>query len=292
MIREVVDALACKSGGLYVDCTVGGGGHSMAILEASSPGGIVIGIDRDPEAIEAARTSLAGYGDRIHLVRGDFRDLLEILDGLGIDEADGILADLGVSSHQLESAARGFSYNVEAPLDMRMNPEAGVSARDIVNGLDEDELARIIGEYGEERFSRRIARFIVRERSYRPIETTTQLVDIIKAAIPAAYRRRGPHPARRTFQALRIAVNGELDALRELLEHSAKALKPGGRVCIISYHSLEDRIVKRAFLCMPLLEPVSGKPVTPSAEEVDRNPRARSAKLRVARKVLHPQKGE
>lgn len=291
MTNEVLDFLVFGKGTrganeVYVDCTVGGGGHSEAILRATPEDTILVGIDRDREAIEAATESLAQFGGRARLIHGDFRRLPSILEQLGFKYVNGILMDLGISSHQVDKPDRGFSFSTDAPLDMRMNQEASVTARDLVNSLPEEELARIIDKYGEERFARRIARFIVEKRRFHEISTTGQLVDIIKAAIPAAYRRRGPHPARRTFQALRIAVNDELGALEETLKSAPGLLFPGGRIVVISYHSLEDRIVKRAFLAEPLLSPITKKPVTPSPDELSQNPRARSARLRVAERVL------
>lgn len=303
LIREVLESLRPNEKGIYADCTLGGAGHSYEILKASSPGGRLIGLDRDADAIEAAARRLAEFGDRATLVRGVFPDLPDILKSLGIKQVDGILYDLGVSSYQLDNPHRGFSYQKDAPLDMRMDRETGVTAGDLVNSLTGEALSQIIREYGEERFAGRIASFIAREREKAPITSTGQLVDIIKRAIPARNRREGPHPAKRTFQALRIAVNRELDMLKEALLGITGCLKPGGRACVITYHSLEDRIVKEVFremarscLCpkdfpvcvcgkKSLLRVIKPGGVTPSAGEIEENPRARSARLRAAERL-------
>lgn len=303
LLNETIDLLAPHPGGVYVDCTVGAGGHARAILERVGPNGMVVGIDRDPQAIEAARRNLAVYGDQLILVRDNFANLRHILSRLAIEAADGFVFDLGVSSIQLEDEQRGFSYWKDGPLDMRMDPSQTTTAYHLVNGLTEDELARVIAEYGEERWARRIAQFIVRHRERERIETTGQLVEIIKAAVPAAARREGGHPARRTFQALRIAVNDELGSLERSLEDAVDLTKPGGRVCAISFHSLEDRIVKNVFRRLargcecppdaptcrcgkaPVVRVLTPKPVTPGAGEVAANPRARSARLRAAERL-------
>ena len=303
MLREMLDALAVKPGGTYIDCTVGGGGHASGILERSAPDGILIGLDRDPDAMAAAAERLKTFGKRVILVQADFRDLLRVLAGLGVGNADGVLYDLGVSSHQFDDPERGFTYREDAPLDMRMDPGGGLTAADLVNTLPHDELARIIRQYGEERWAGRIAAFIVEERRHRPIRTTGDLVEIIKRAVPARARRQGPHPARRTFQALRIAVNAELEALVSSLRQAVDVLKPGGRICVIAYHSLEDRIVKETFREMaagctcppglpvcrcgrePLLRVLTKRPQYPSPEEVAANPRSRSARLRAAERL-------
>ncbi|MCL6610759.1 MAG: 16S rRNA (cytosine(1402)-N(4))-methyltransferase RsmH [Peptococcaceae bacterium] len=303
LVREVLDCLKPDDKGIYVDCTLGGAGHSYEILRASSPGGRVIGLDRDADAIKAAARRLAEFGDRAVLVRGNFRDLPGILDRLGVIQVDGILFDLGVSSYQLDNPHRGFSYQKDAPLDMRMDREGGVTAADLVNKLPAEDLRQIIRQYGEEQFAGRIASFIVREREKDPITTTGRLADIVKRAIPAKNRREGPHPARRTFQALRIAVNRELEALGDALRGTVDRLKPGGRVCVIAYHSLEDRMVKDFFREMtlkcvcprdfpacvcgksPLLKVVKPGGITPSAAEIEENPRARSARLRAAERL-------
>lgn len=301
MLDEVIELLAPERGGIYVDCTLGAAGHTRAILD-SSPEARVIGIDQDPAALDASSEALAGYGGRVRLVRGNFRRLGAVLDSLGVGAVDGVLFDLGVSSPQFDEAGRGFSYRYDAPLDMRMDPDLPVTAGDIVNTAPPEELARIIRDYGEERWASRIATFIAERRRTAPIETTGQLAELIKDAIPAAARREGPHPARRTFQALRIAVNDELAGLEEGLRAAIDRLASGGRVVVISFHSLEDRIVKRVFreyasgctcppslpVCVcgkkPVLDILTKGPVVPSEAELTRNPRSRSAKLRAARK--------
>lgn len=303
LLAEVLAGLQPRSGGLYLDCTTGGAGHSSAILEASAPAGRLIGLDQDDNALAAARERLAPYGDRVTLVKSNFEHLDTALDNLGISAVDGILMDLGVSSHQLDESQRGFSYHQEAPLDMRMDQSRAFSAYELVNEYDAKELTRIIGEYGEEKFAGRIARAIVETRALASIRTTTELAEIIKNAIPAAARRSGPHPARRTFQALRIAVNDELGVLERGLDAALAKLAPGGRLAVISFHSLEDRIVKQRFvaaakgcICPPQLpvcvcnhEPdvtlITRHPVTSAESELDENNRARSAKLRVVEKL-------
>ncbi len=302
LLHESIAALALKPEGVYVDCTLGGAGHSLAIL-STEPSIRLIGIDQDPVALERAGHRLQHYKEQVTLVHGNFRNLTEILFDLGIHQVDGILLDIGVSSPQLDEGERGFSYHHDAPLDMRMNPENPVTAEELVNSLPERELARIITDYGEERWASRIARFIVEAREKERIRTTGQLVEIIKNAIPAAARRSGPHPARRTFQALRIAVNNELGALQSVLEQSIPLLKPGGRIVVITVHSLEDRIVKDFFqrclghcVCPPglpvcvcgqqaTLKLVNNKPIVPTSAELAKNPRARSAKLRAAERI-------
>ena len=276
----------------------GGGGHSLEIAKRLTTGRLIC-IDQDPNAHEAAGKRLAEYKDRITFVRDNFGNIANILDSLGIEKIDGMLLDIGVSSHQLDEAERGFSYQQDAPLDMRMNPDRPFSAYDVVNGYDEDELDRVIFTYGEERWARRIAQFIVKEREAKPIETTGELVDIIKKAVPKGARKDGPHPAKRTFQAIRIEVNGELEVLQRAIDDVAARLAVGGRLCIITFHSLEDRIVKEAFrkqenpcicppqfpVCVcgkkPLGRVITRKPILPSKEELEENPRSRSAKLRV-----------
>ncbi|NTW06118.1 MAG: 16S rRNA (cytosine(1402)-N(4))-methyltransferase RsmH [Peptococcaceae bacterium] len=303
LLEEIIDVLKPQSGGVYVDCTLGGAGHTYHLLEASSPRGKVVGIDQDTDAINAATERLKDFSDRAFLVKGNFTDLPAILNRLGIEVVDGILYDLGVSSYQLDNPDRGFSYKKDALLDMRMDRSKEKTAEDLVNNLSQDELANIISKYGEERFAGRIAFFICRERENTRITTTGQLVEIIKQAIPARYRRVGPHPAKRTFQALRIEVNGELDVLVTALEGMIDCLKPGGRVAVITYHSLEDRIVKDFFkrksqgcqcskefpVCVCTVKPsirlIKAGGVTPSAEEIEGNPRARSARLRVAQRL-------
>lgn len=298
LLNECIDNLNIRPDGIYVDGTMGGGGHSLEIAKRLTTGRLIC-IDQDPNAHEAARKRLAEYKDRITFVRDNFGNIKSILDSLEIEKIDGMLLDIGVSSHQLDEAERGFSYQQDAPLDMRMNPDRPFSAYDVVNGYDEDELDRVIFTYGEERWARRIAQFIVKEREAKPIETTGELVDIIKKAVPKGARKDGPHPAKRTFQAIRIEVNGELEVLQRAIDDVAARLAVGGRLCIITFHSLEDRIVKEAFrkqenpcicppqfpVCVcgkkPLGRVITRKPILPSKEELEENPRSRSAKLRV-----------
>jgi 16S rRNA (cytosine1402-N4)-methyltransferase len=290
MLDEVVWLINPQPGGVYVDCTLGSGGHTLGLLECAGTGARIIGIDRDQDAISNAKRELLHFSDTVTFVHGKFSDLQDIVIGLNVSQIDGILFDLGVSSYQLDEPKRGFSYMEDGPLDMRMSQGAGRSARDIVNNLSAEEIADILKIYGEERWAVRIAQFIVRRRNQAPIVTTGELVDIVKAAIPAKARRSGPHPARRTFQALRIAVNRELDELRAGLDQAVRILCPGGRLVVISYHSLEDRIVKTVFLEMSGsrnhdgLRILTKKPVVPCEEEVTSNPRSRSAKLRAAEK--------
>lgn len=300
---EVLAYLAPRSGGVYVDGTLGGGGHSRLILEASAPDGVLIGFDRDPSALAAAGERLSSYGDRVRLVRGNYGEMAEALNNLGIDAVDGFLLDIGVSSHQLDTAERGFSFQTDAPLDMRMDPDAGTTAATLVNELAEDELARIIRDYGEERWAKRVASFIAKARQEKEIESTLQLVDIVKGAIPRGAWEERIHPATRTFQALRIAVNDELGSLERGLAAGIELLAPGGRGVVISFHSLEDRIVKNTFrryaqgctcpkdfprcVCggKPRLRILTGRPVVAGEAEVAENPRARSAKLRAVEKL-------
>ena len=304
LLNECIDNLNIRPDGIYVDGTMGGGGHSLEIAKRLTTGRLIC-IDQDPNAHEAAGKRLAEYKDRITFVRDNFGNIRNILDSLDIEKIDGMLLDIGVSSHQLDEAERGFSYQQDAPLDMRMNPDKPFSAYDVVNGYDEDELDRVIFTYGEERWARRIAQFIVKERETKPIETTGELVDIIKKAVPKGARKDGPHPAKRTFQAIRIEVNGELDVLQKAIDDVAERLSVGGRLCIITFHSLEDRIVKEAFrkqenpcicppqfpVCVcgkkPLGRVITRKPILPSKEELEVNPRSRSAKLRVLEGVAH-----
>lgn len=283
LLEEVLSYLSCQPEGVYIDCTLGGAGHAEAILDQTSPAGSLLGIDQDETALLAAAKRLKPYGDRVQLVQGNFRWVDELWRASGLVAPKGILFDLGVSSPQLDEIERGFSYREDAPLDMRMDRRQQETAADLVNTLPEAKLARIISKYGEERWAARIAKFIVNRRRQQPINTTEELVDVIKAAIPAGARRRGPHPARRTFQALRIAVNDELEALREGLAAAKEILAPGGRICVISFHSLEDRIVKHTFRSWALengFTVLTKKPVVPASKEADENPRARSAKLR------------
>ncbi|HBT47530.1 MAG TPA: 16S rRNA (cytosine(1402)-N(4))-methyltransferase [Peptococcaceae bacterium] len=294
LLSQVVEFLDPQPGEIFVDGTVGGGGHASALLERLQPGGLLLGLDRDEEALAAASERLRPFGAAVRLVRARFSQLPDVLVQEGFRRIDGLLLDLGVSSYQLENPERGFSYQVDGPLDMRFDREDGLTAADIVNTWPEGELARIIREYGEERWASRIARFIIRARRRGPITSTGELVEIIKDAIPARARRSGPHPAKRTFQALRIAINDELGELQRLLSRLPEVLSPGGRVAVISFHSLEDRLVKRAFkgLSPQVLEILTPKPVVATPEEIARNPRARSARLRAARRVLKGRVGE
>jgi 16S rRNA (cytosine1402-N4)-methyltransferase len=309
LLEEAVDGLAIKPDGIYVDCTLGGAGHSELIASRLGEGGRLIAFDQDDWALENARVRLAPYMDKVTLVRSNFRDLEQELRGCdvpmqdGIPQVDGILFDLGVSSPQLDEAERGFSYNHDAPLDMRMDREGDLTAHEIVNTWDERDISRILDRYGEEKFARSIARNIVKAREKAPIEKTGELAELIKISIPAATRRTGGHPAKRSFQALRIAVNDELGAEEEALEQAIRCLAPGGRASVITFHSLEDRICKQMFVkfvekctCPPdfplcvcgnsgTVKLVNRKPVVPSERELELNPRARSAKLRVAEKL-------
>ena len=302
LYHECLDNLNIKPNGIYADGTLGGGGHSLGIGERLEAGGTLIGIDRDEDAIAAAGRRLKDLECTVHLVHSDYADIRKVLDDLGIDGIDGALLDIGVSSYQLDNSERGFSYMQDAPLDMRMDQDQSFSAADVVNTYSEKELAEIIKKYGEERWASRISKFIIGARKEGPIETTGQLVDIIKAAIPASARREGPHPAKRTFQAIRIEVNSELEQLKTAIDEYCDVLKPGGRLCIITFHSLEDRIVKEAFkkrldpcICpkeFPVctcgrvsdVKKVTGKPIIPGEDELGTNPRSRSAKLRVIEK--------
>ncbi len=300
LFEETIDSLAIRPEGLYIDGTMGGGGHSEAILQRLTTGRL-LSIDQDPDAIQAAGQRLSRYPQSIR-VQGNFSSMKEIAHAQGWEQVDGVLLDIGVSSYQLDTPERGFSYHHDAPLDMRMSQQ-GVSARDLVNGLSEQELADVIFRYGEDRNARRIARGIVEAREQQPLETTGQLAEVIKASVPAKVRRSEGHPARKTFQALRIAVNGELDRLQEGLEAAFSLLKPRGRLAVITFHSLEDRIVKRQMaqwcqgctcpkdfpVCVcgrtPQGQLVYKKGLAPSQQEVAENPRARSARLRVIEKL-------
>ena len=299
MFEEAIDGLDLKTNGIYADGTLGGGGHSSGICAALGEDGLLIGIDRDKDALVAAEKRLSQFGCRRVFVQENYSEIKSILEDLGVDQIDGAILDLGVSSFQLDNPERGFSYMQEAPLDMRMNRDDDLTAYDVVNGYDRDELKDIIREYGEERWASRIADFVVRERAKKPLETTTELVDVIKMAIPAKARRDGPHPAKRTFQAIRIEVNDELGRLGKALDDFIDVLKPGGRLAVITFHSLEDRIVKETFrkrfdpcTCPPGLPMCvcgkvgdierPGKPILPTEEEIEENPRSRSAKLRIA----------
>ena len=302
MLGEVLELLAPERGGIFVDGTLGGGGHSEGILKRLTDGRLY-GIDRDGEAIAAASERLKPFGDKFKAIRGNFFDMKSLLANEGVTGVEGILLDLGVSSYQLDTPERGLSYHEEAPLDMRMDDRASLSAYDVVNGYSHGELTRIIRDYGEERYAAKVASAIVREREREPINSTTKLADIIKYAIPAANRREGPHPARRTFQAIRIEVNGELAELDKAIRGAHDLLNPGGVMAVITFHSLEDRIVKEVFnrranpctcpkefpVCIcgkkADIKKITGKPVTASRQELECNPRARSAKLRVAEKI-------
>ena len=302
LLKECIENLKIKPEGIYLDGTLGLGGHSYEIASRLTTGRL-IGIDRDETAIERAGKCLAPFGDKVSLVHGNFSDAAAILDDLGIQGVDGMLFDLGVSSPQLDEVQRGFSYMADAPLDMRMDEGDSLSAYEVVNSWDEKRLNRILWDYGEERYARRISRAIVEHREKKPIETTLELVDIIKGAMPAAALREKQHPAKRSFQAIRIAVNDELGAIAAMMETAPDKLNKGGRLCVISFHSLEDRIVKagiaarengctcprEAPICtcgfVQTLKSVSRKPILPSPEELEINPRSRSAKLRVAERV-------
>lgn len=303
LYEEVLRLLAPRPGGVYVDGTLGGGGHALGILQASSPDGVLLGFDRDPSALSAASSRLSRFGKRVRLFHANFNRLSEILFQEGVGAIDGMVLDLGVSSHQLGTGERGFSFQQDAPLDMRMDATAGRTAADLVNTLPEKELERIIREFGEERWARRIASVIVAERSAAPVLTTLQLAGIVKRSIPRARWEERLHPATRTFQAFRIAVNEELGSLEKGLRDGIDVLARGGRLAVISFHSLEDRIVKHTFndfakgcICprniprcvcgkTPLVKKLTGKPVLAGAEEIEKNPRSRSAKLRAVEKL-------
>ena len=298
LLNEVIEGLNIKPDGIYADGTLGGAGHSSEIAARLSENGHLYGIDRDGDAIEAAGARLKPFGEKVTVIRGNYCDTVNILKEYGVEKIDGMLLDLGVSSHQFDDAERGFSYREDAPLDMRMDKRDTFTAADVVNTYDESELYRIIRDYGEDRFAKNIAKHIAEEREKKRIETTFELSEIIKNAIPAKFRANG-HPAKQTFQALRIEVNRELDILEESLSGIIEILNPGGRLAVISFHSLEDRIVKQCFkkaenpcicpkdfpVCVcgkkPLGFNVTRKPVTGSDEELNENPRARSAKLRI-----------
>ena len=302
LLEECIEALNIRPEGIYVDGTLGGGGHSSHIAERLTTGRL-IGIDRDTTALAAAGARLAPWKDRVTLVHSDFCQISEVLDELGIEQVDGILLDLGVSSPQLDDGSRGFSYMADAPLDMRMDRGSRVTAHTVVNTWSYEELKKILYEYGEERYAPQIASAICRRREEKPIETTLELVDIIRSAMPAAALREKQHPAKRSFQAIRIAVNDELNDLRKVLDAAIPRLAPGGRLAIITFHSLEDRIVKTAMasaakgctcppsfpVCVcgkkPQVTVITRKPITSGGEELERNPRARSAKLRVCEKL-------
>ncbi|MCD8077490.1 MAG: 16S rRNA (cytosine(1402)-N(4))-methyltransferase RsmH [Lachnospiraceae bacterium] len=299
LLTPVLEQLCIRPDGIYVDGTLGGGGHSAEIVKRLTEGGRLIGIDRDEAAIEAAEARLAPFGDQVTVVRANYGEIRRVLDELGIERVDGILLDLGVSSYQLDTAERGFSYMADAPLDMRMDREESRTAADLVNGCSEEELTRILRDYGEERYARNIARHIVTARTEKPVETTGELVQIIQASIPKKMQRTGGHPAKRTFQALRIELNQELTVLEDVTDTLIDCLNPGGRLCVITFPSLEDRIIKNRFRTAenPCVCPknfpvcvcgrksrghvVTRKPILPTEEERTANSRAKSAKLRV-----------
>lgn len=312
LLNKAIEMLAPKPGGVYVDATLGGGGHFRELLKKANYEGTFIGIDQDETAILNAKKNFSTFSGDIRFIHDNFYNLKQIIKENKLDSLDGILFDLGVSSHQLDEGSRGFSYMQDAILDMRMDQRKTLSAKDVVNNLPKEELKRIIYKYGEESWAGRIAEFICESRQRREIKTTGDLVKIIKEAIPARARRRGGHPARKTFQALRIYVNSELEILSSSIKDAVKLLKPGGRICVITFHSLEDRIIKETFkylatdcicpkevlICIcdhkKILKILTSKPIYPSEEEINKNPRSRSAKLRVAQRlpVLKTRRGE
>ena len=299
LLKETIDGLKIKPDGIYVDGTLGGGGHASEVARRLSDKGSIIGIDQDAAAIEAAGIRLKDFGEKVTIVRSNYCDMKSQLGKLGIDKVDGIVLDLGVSSYQLDTAERGFSYREDAPLDMRMDRRQKMTARDIVNDYEERELYRVIRDYGEDKFAKNIAKHIVAARQKAPIETTGQLTEIICASIPMKFQKKSGHPAKRTFQAIRIELNQELEVLKNSLDAMIDLLNPGGRLCIITFHSLEDRIVKSAFrknenpctcpsdfpvcVCGKISKGsiITRKPILPSKEEMEENSRAKSAKLRI-----------
>ena len=299
LLKETIDGLKIKPDGIYVDGTLGGGGHASEVARRHSDKGSIIGIDQDAAAIEAAGIRLKDFGEKVTIVRSNYCDMKSQLGKLGIDKVDGIVLDLGVSSYQLDTAERGFSYREDAPLDMRMDRRQKMTARDIVNDYEERELYRVIRDYGEDKFAKNIAKHIVTARQKAPIETTGQLTEIIRASIPMKFQKKSGHPAKRTFQAIRIELNQELEVLKNSLDAMIDLLNPGGRLCIITFHSLEDRIVKSAFrknenpctcpsdfpvcVCGKISKGsiITRKPILPSKEEMEENSRAKSAKLRI-----------
>lgn len=302
LLNEVIEALVIRPNGIYADATMGGAGHSEAIVSRLGEGRL-IGFDQDEEAIAASRRRLAPFADKVTYVNENFKNVKNVLSELGVSGLDGALMDLGVSSHQLDEGERGFSYQADAPLDMRMDRRKSFSAYDVVNTYSAQQLEKIIRSYGEERWAKRIAEFIAEERKNGAVQTTGQLVEIIKKAVPKGARRDGPHPAKRTFQAIRIEVNGELALLEQAVKDFVQCLNPGGRLAVITFHSLEDRIVKNTFadlasgctcpkefpVCVcggkPQGKIITRKPITAAEEELEQNPRARSAKLRVFEKT-------
>lgn len=303
LLEETIEGLNIKPDGIYVDGTLGGGGHSREIAARIGENGRLVGIDQDEAAIEAAGKRLSEFGDKVSIVRSNYRNTKAVLASLGITGIDGMMLDLGVSSYQLDTQERGFSYRFDTPLDMRMDTSQSLTAREIVNHYDEMELFRIIRDYGEEKFAKNIAKHIVQAREKKPIETTGELNEIIRASIPAKMRAEGGHPSKRTFQAIRIECNKELEVLKDSLNELIDLLNPGGRLCIITFHSLEDRIVKMAFkqaanpcTCPPSFpvcvcgkvsqgKIITGKPILPEEEEREENPRSKSAKLRIFEKA-------
>ena len=299
LLKETIDGLKIKPDGIYVEGTLGGGGHASEVARRLSDKGSIIGIDQDAAAIEAAGIRLKDFGEKVIIVRSNYCDMKSQLGKLGIDKVDGIVLDLGVSSYQLDTAERGFSYREDAPLDMRMDRRQKMTARDIVNDYEERELYRVIRDYGEDKFAKNIAKHIVAARQKAPIETTGQLTEIIRASIPMKFQKKSGHPAKRTFQAIRIELNQELEVLKNSLDAMIDLLNPGGRLCIITFHSLEDRIVKSAFrknenpctcpsdfpvcVCGKISKGsiITRKPILPSKEEMEENSRAKSAKLRI-----------
>ena len=299
LLNETIDGLNIKPDGIYVDGTLGGGGHAYEVCRRLGEKGSIIGIDQDAAAIEAASARLKDFGEKVTIVRSNYCDMKSRLHELGIDKVDGIVLDLGVSSYQLDTAERGFSYREDAPLDMRMDTRQKMTARDIVNDYTEADLYRVIRDYGEDKFAKNIAKHIVQARAVKPVETTGELSEIIRASIPMKYQKKSGHPAKRTFQAIRIELNRELDVLRDSLDDMIDLLNPGGRLCIITFHSLEDRIVKSSFrknenpcTCPPDFPVcvcgkkskgsiITKKPILPSEEELEWNSRSKSAKLRI-----------
>ena len=299
LLNETIDGLNIKPDGIYVDGTLGGGGHAYEVCRRLGEKGSIVGIDQDAAAIEAASARLKDFGEKVTIVRSNYCDMKSKLHELGIDKVDGIMLDLGVSSYQLDTAERGFSYREDAPLDMRMDTRQKMTARDIVNDYTEADLYRVIRDYGEDKFAKNIAKHIVQARAVKPVETTAELSEIIRASIPMKFQKKSGHPAKRTFQAIRIELNRELDVLRDSLDDMIDLLNPGGRLCIITFHSLEDRIVKSAFrknenpcTCPPDFPVcvcgkkskgsiITKKPILPSEEELEYNSRSKSAKLRI-----------
>ena len=299
LLNETIDGLNIKPDGIYVDGTLGGGGHAYEVCRRLGEKGSIVGIDQDAAAIEAASARLKDFGAKVTIVRSNYCDMKSKLHELGIDKVDGIVLDLGVSSYQLDTAERGFSYREDAPLDMRMDTRQKMKARDIVNDYTEADLYRVIRDYGEDKFAKNIAKHIVQARAVKPVETTAELSEIIRASIPMKFQKKSGHPAKRTFQAIRIELNRELDVLRDSLDDMIDLLNPGGRLCIITFHSLEDRIVKSAFrknenpcTCPPDFPVcvcgkkskgsiITKKPILPSEEELEYNSRSKSAKLRI-----------